>query len=411
MREVRFWRRARWLVATALLGIAAAGCSEKPLQQKLVWEPYLFSMKAALRGVVATSSDDLLTVGFNIPEHSLLAFPVSLQRVGGIWAPLPVPGHPAESLQLLDLARAVDGTCWACGAVTANPDGSTGSHPVVYRFDGGAWSEVALDELGDTQGVGLQALAISGKGADFELRAVGFRADQTGVAIRYRGGHWSWMSPTPPSAGPTQWTLSAIGRSPYGTWYAGGTQVGTLGATLYMDRGAGWELLAGPQITDLQFTDIAFDADGTPWFTANYPSGDVSQGILYALRGGTFVRTTIQRLTPGACQLYAVAFDVEGHGWVGGGHLPDDPFLAGNVTGKWVESVLEHEAPYRPPGGEVEGGGEIQSISVVSATSAVAVGQAEELGPEGYIEFVPRLFQLVPRPIGEIDKPALLTNP
>ena len=73
--------------------------------------------------------------------------------------------------------------------------------------------------------------------------------------------------------------------------------------------------------------------------------------------------------------------------------------------------LFRSEAEPYPPAGEVDRGGEIQSISVFSATSAIAVGQAEELGPEGYIEFLPRLYQLVPRPIGEIDKPALLTDP
>jgi hypothetical protein len=174
---------------------------------------------------------------------------------------------------------------------------------------------------------------------------------------------------------------------------------------VYVDRGAGWEALAGPAIEDLSFTALAFDENDLPHFTANRVVGDGFEGLIFRLVRGQFEALPIERLSGGWSRLQAIGFDVVGHGWVAGGRAPDDPYLAGNLSGRWVETSaeaeIEGETP--PPGEEEETGGELYAVDVFERFAGLAVGQAEESGPEGYVEYLPRILQLFPRPVGEID--------
>jgi hypothetical protein len=209
----------------------------------------------------------------------------------------------------------------------------------------------------------------------------------------------------PPGPGLPVWDLSCVGRSLGGAWYAAGARGDGAGGAVFVDRGSGWQPLVGPPVDGLHFTDLAIDpTDDTPWFTANATLGDSLEGALYALRSGSFVPTPIARTTGGNFKLFAIHFDAQGHGWLGGGRPPDNPFLAGNLTGSWVETVSEAEHE-EFPGAIEEEGGEVLSIGVAARDRAFAVGQAEEVEAEGATEFIPRIFELIPKPIGEIDKP------
>ena len=46
------------------------------------------------------------------------------------------------------------------------------------------------------------------------------------------------------------------------------------------------------------------------------------------------------------------------------------------------------------------------AITVLGGDAAMAVGQVEEYGPEGYLEQLPRVFQYQPIPAGDPDLPA-----
>jgi hypothetical protein len=398
-------RRRMQAFMLATCGAAAIGCSEKPLPQTLVWEPIPLSFKAAIRGVAALSPDEAVAVGYTFPEFLLLAQPVALQRSGGYWLSTPVPGHRDVSFQLHDCARSDDGLVWACGGILPSLDDPFSALPAVYRYDG-EWTEVGLDSLLGVNGVLLHGIAAWGAGERLEVRAAGERADQTGVVLQYRNGNWTNMVLPSPAPG-ASWGLVSVARAVDGTWYAAGPRNDAPGGMVFADRGAGWEIVPGPPVPGLHFTDVAVDPHtNTAWFTANETLGDSLEGALFALRSGTFVHTPIARASGGGYRLFAIDFDAQGHGWVGGGRTLRDPFLAGNLNGSWEEMLTESALGGEFPGeAALEGGGEVVSVSVATADRAYAVGQQEVVEAEGQTELNPRIIELFPKPRGEIDKP------
>src|SRR5262249_26528724 len=134
---------------------------------------------------------------------------------------------------------------------------------------------------------------------------------------------------------------------------------------------------------------------------------ETSEGMFFELRGGEFVPVAVGRSSSGPAQFYAVAFDAAGHGWIGGRRFPHHLFLAGNLTGEWLESRVEAEAGAgwgsAAGGRNPETGGEVLSIAVLAKDRAFAVGTAEESDLEGGREIIPRILELVTRPPGEVE--------
>lgn len=394
------WKRSAFFALTAVLA-----CSERD-DAELEWLAQPIPEKVAFRAVAALSPSHAFAVGYDQPERSLLARAVCYRRIGAAWSRVPVTGHEHEFFQLLDVAATQDGVVYACGVVRALAEDPATARGVVYRFASGVWSEVDLDILGaDREQTILESLAVRGRGADLELRAAGRRLDGTGVVLRWAGGVWSRM-PVPPPPVAEAWWLGAIEVTSNGRWYAGGGLVGATGGALYVDGGAGWTRVQGPGIESFDITALAIDADGEAWFAGNHAAGDFIQGRLFRWTHAGFEEIPVQRSTFGAARFFALAFDAVGHGWVGGGRAPDEPFVAGNFAGPWLEARAEAEGAggyeaYEE--GEEEVGGEIYDFSLFTRADGIAVGQAEESGPEGYIEFLPRIFHLQRRPPGEND--------
>lgn len=391
------------VLGTALL--ACVACSERD-DADLEWLAQPIPEKVGFRAVAVWSASAGLAVGYDQPERSLLARAVCYRRQGDTWSRIPVPGHEHEFFQLLDVAAVDDGTAWACGVVRALAEDPATARGVVYRYAAGAWTEVDLGGLGaDREQAALEAVAVLGTGPDIEVRTAGRRQDGTGVVLRLAQGVWSRMPLAPPPVAEAWW-LGAIEAAADGRWIAAGGLVGDSGGVLYVDDSGGWRRVPGPAIDAFDITAVAFDADAVPWFAGNHPSGEFFQGRLFRWAGGGFEETPIRRTTPGPARFFALAFDHVGRGWVGGGRAPDEPFVAGNAAGPWIEARAEAEGAggyeeYEE--GEEEVGGDIHGLSLLSRAEGVAVGLAAESGPEGYIEFLPRLFHLQRKPPGEID--------
>jgi hypothetical protein len=349
---------------------------------------------------------EAVAVGTVLPEHVVKFEPVALVKTPSGWVEESVPRRPGESMLLTGAAFAADGTVWACGFSTLNEDDPSTTTPLLYRRVAGVWESVDLTSLPDLAGSGFAGLACTGAGAGFELRAVGTRLGVEGVCLRLRNDTWSWMSVPPPMPG-ARYGLAAIGRSPWGKWYAAGNNADGPGGAVYVDQGAGWRPIAAPARLALEFASLSFDAAGDPWFAANDASGDELVGVLYTYRNGNFEEITIVRRTPGAARLFAIAFNAQGYGWVGGGRPPDDPFFAGNHGGStWTEVIVDADFGQAQSGGEGSEGGEVMALAVLGKEAAMAVGQVEEYGPEGYLEQFPRVFEYQPIPTGDPDLPA-----
>jgi hypothetical protein len=382
--------------ASLLLAVAAAGCSEKPAGD-LVWKQDLLGIKTALNAVVALSPSEAMAVGQALPEFALQARPLSLRFSGGGWTEIPVP--QIRSTALLGAAADPSGSVWAVGRSVSSEAEPFDAIPVVYRFSGGSWATQALDELGPQDGVTLTGVATSGTGPDLEVRAVGDSVLEEGRIFRFASGHWSVM-PAPAPA--TRWTLRSIAYSrATGTWYAVGRDEGQGGGVILMDRGAGWESVAGPAV---EWSAVACDGRGIPHLAGNRPAGGSTQGVVYRMRLGRWTEVPIARRTSGGFHILALGFDAEGNGWAVGGRDPSGPFFAGTSPKGWVEFAVEAELEEHPETEEVAEG-DMTGVAVHGRTVAFAVGSAQEADPEGGSEFQPRVFRLVFRPAGETDLP------
>jgi len=390
--------RAAATLAPALLLAFATGCSELPAGD-LVWKQDLIGIKTALTSVVVYSPHDAIAVGHQLPEFALVARPLSLRWTGTGWAEIPMP--QVRSTAVLAAAPDDDGSIWAVGRSVSSEAEPFDASPLVYHYDGGVWSSVPLDELGDQTGIVLTGVAVSGRGAEVDVRAVGDSLNQAGKIFRYSGGHWSVMALPPDLVGAT-WTVHAITRTRAGVWYAVGRRAGQLGGTILVDEGAGWRSMTGPPL-DVDWTAVAGDGRAIPYLAGNIP-GTETQGLLYKLRRGRWVEVPIERRTSSTFHLLGLGFDAEGNGWAVGGLDPSKPFFAGTTPSGWLESQVEAEVEEHPEQEEVAGG-DLTGIAVHSESVAFAVGSALETGLEGQSEFQPRIFRLTFRPAGETDLP------
>jgi hypothetical protein len=395
-------RRLRCAIAalSLLATMAGAGCSEKPAGS-LVWKQDLLGIKTALTSVVTLSPTDAIAVGWALPEFALQAQPLSLRWTGSTWTTIAMPSF--RSTAILGAAADREGSVWAVGRIVSSEAEPFDPVPAVYRFTSGSWTSLPLDELGPQNGVALGGVATSGSGADLEVRAVGDSVGQAGRILRYTGGHWSVM-PTPVFAAGPGWTLRAVAYSAaVRAWYAVGRNEGSNGGTILIDRGSGWETVAGPAIA-VEWTAVAFDGRGIPYLAGNRLEGANQQGVVYRLQLGRWVEVAISRRTAGGFHLWALGFDAEGNGWAVGGHESGGPFFAGTSPRGWVESAVEAEVEAHPETEQVAGG-ELTGVAVNGENVAFAVGSAQEADPEGGSEYQPRIFRLVFRPAGETDLP------
>jgi hypothetical protein len=385
------------LMVVAVSALSLTGCSEKGGLYR--WDPVHPAGKFALPGVAALSTDEVLCVGYGYPAEGALALQMrSVRYTASGWTSVQVPGHVGESAQLLAAVKAADGTVWACGGARSVEADLSGTTPVVYHYSGGAWSEVSLASAGDVTGALFTAIAA---GPDGEVRVVGPALSGHALVLKYSNGAWAKMPlPDPVGGGNLEWTLNAIARSPDGVWYAaGGSDLeGLTGGALFRDTSSGWEAIAGPGSGPVNLSALAFDASGDLWVAGNYPLADSTQGILYHRTASGFQQVPILLARAGTYRIFTIAFGPEGRGWVAGGRTPDDPFFAGTISTSAWEEVVEKDIPLPTAGsGAVkEEGGEIYGLGLLGGNTGWASGNAEESEGEGGVDFVPRVFRLLP---------------
>jgi hypothetical protein len=384
--------------AAALLALAAlCGCSEKPAGF-LVWKQDLLSLKTALTGVAALPSRELIAVGHSIPEFSLIAHPTCLVYGASGWTEIPMPPPLSGSTALNAVAVDPSGAAWAVGRTVSSEAEPFDPSPLVYRFDGAAWTQQSLASLGSLPGLTLTGVATGGSALSPEVRAVGDVNGSSGMVLRWLGGTWEAMALPARSS---TWTLRSIAHAIDGTWYAVGAQSGQVGGTILVDRGKGWEEMTFPSI-DVEWTAVACDGRGVPYIAGNVPENGEQRGILCRLRHGVWVDVPVTRRTSAEAHFFGLGFDAEGNGWAVGGRAGGGPYLVGYTPSGWTETPLESQAESHPENEQVSGG-DLFGVVVADELNAVSVGTAIETGPEGESEFQPRVFRLGFRRAGEVD--------
>lgn len=383
--------------------LALTGCSEKPAGT-LVWKQDHMTIKTALSGVTLLPSHELIATGHQLQEFSLVARPLSLVFGPSGWTELPMPSPPSGSAALYGVAVDPSGRAWTVGRTVASEAEPFDPSPLIYRLDGGAWSQESLAGLGSLTGLTLTGVATGGSPSAPEVRAVGDSAFSAGKVLRWINGAWQFMA-LPARSG--IWTLRAITHSVDGNWYAVGAQSGQLGGTILVDRGQGWVAMDTPPM-EVEWTGVACDGRGVPYIAGNIPQNGETQGVLCRLRHGMWEDVPITRRKSGEAHFYFIAFDGEGNGWAVGGRATGGPFLVGSTPNGWTETPLEAEAEAHPDNEQVSGG-DLTGVVVDGELNAVSVGSALETGPEGESEYQPRVFRLGFRRAGEIDAPSRLS--
>jgi len=383
--------------------LALTGCSEKPAGT-LVWKQDHLSIKTALTGVALLPSGQLITTGHLLPEFSVLARPLSLIFGASGWTELPMPAPPSGSAALYGLATDPSGRAWTVGRTVASEAEPFDPTPLVYRLDGGAWSQESLASLGPLTGLTLTGVATGGSPSAPEVRVVGDSEASAGAVLRWIGGSWQRMA-LPVRTG--IWTLRAIAHAVDGNWYAVGAQSGQVGGTILVDKGQGWVAMDTPHM-EIEWTGVACDGRGVPYIVGNVPQNGETQGVICRRRHGMWEDVPITRRTSGEAHFYFIGFDGEGNGWAVGGHATGGPFLVGYSPSGWTETLLEAQAEAHPDNEQVSGG-DLTGVVVNGELDAVCVGSALETGPEGESEYQPRVFRLGFRRAGEIDTPSRIS--
>jgi hypothetical protein len=294
---------------------AVAGLGTDPAQ--LQRPPFAASRRCPPTKAVA--------VGYTFPNSCSCAA-VGLRRYWRVLAQHAVPGHRDVSFQLYDCTRSDDGFVWACGGILPLARrsllGAAGRLPLRRRVGRG---RARFDA--DVNGIILHGIEACGSGAGFELRVAGERADQTVWCCNTANGGWKNMS-LPVPAPNASWGLVSVARRD--RWDVVHRRVHAT------TRRAAWSspiaAPAGKSSLDrrcpacISPTSRWIRTRNTPWFTRQRNPRDSLEGTLFALRSGTFVHTPIARLSGGGYRLFAIDFDAQGHGWVGGGRTLHDPF-------------------------------------------------------------------------------------
>jgi len=405
-------RRLLELARIALATLVLGGCSEKAPGTTLVWRfsEHLTTRRAALTSVVGPPGQPVVATGFIRPEGTLTTFPIAFTRDASGWTgflmPLPASG---ASARLLGSALTDDGDVWACGSTNDILTDPITLLPLVYRRTAGSWAEVPITGIGDLHGIELRGVASYGSGASEVTRFVGI-ADNgtTGIALTLAGGAWSRDTLPAPTADLSQpWSLNAIVRRADGGWLALGGRTDAPGGSVYVDDGAhAWRRVDGPSsYPALEFTTVALDPDGRAWSGGNVPAGDSLQGVLFRgdAAGGHFSPVSVTRHSPGTFRIYGIAFDAIGHSWAVGGRSGGLPFIAGTIGESWTESIAEIEREALTTDTPLPSGSVLYGCCVLDGQTAYAVGYSEMRDIHNEFESETRIFELGPRPVGEID--------
>lgn len=214
------------------------------------------------------------------------------------WSALPVPAA-TPPVTVLDLAARGPGEAWATGYEQA----ADGQRPLLYRWDGKAWSRDTTFPGADEPGY-LKGVQFVGK----EMWIFHNRAGEGEILRRSAAGGWSTV-PLPQ----TLWTYQDFAAVPGAAWVVGEDETGL--KVLHYD-GSGWTTQATPDgVLYLMGITARTATDAWAW-------ADTDTGTAVLRRDGTAWRDAKVPL-PTNSNIHTILLEPNGRATIGGSQYTD----------------------------------------------------------------------------------------
>lgn len=306
------------------------------------------------------------------------------------WRVVPAPhvGPPTfdDSLRAVTMLSATE--AWAVG-VSYYPGEGGPSHPLIMRWDGGAWTETKPPVGADAELMGISASSPD------DVWAVG-NIRQAGLLLHWDGSRWTRMDLVDP--GTRFWHLSDVEAvSPMDVWVVGSTATGHSGGPLVEHwDGTEWSIVPSEGVPVSPLTGLPYaglqgvssDGSGSIWAVGE--ATNVPQGASNTLveRGGTDGLVAVA--TPNKANSRGIPFD----------HLFDVAASLGQAwaVGSWGDQEGtggggDHALALRWDGHEWSSGrlpplgrvSRLSGITTLPGGGAVAVGSSGVSGTYGAV--------------------------
>ena len=341
-------RIAAVLAVSCMAGLSSTGALAAT--QAVAWGTTPSAPAGALGelfGVAAASPTEVLAVGGYNPGHpptAVLTNPYAERWNGTAWSATPVPlgqvyPQAVQAARLNGAAAVAAGDAWAVG--TVSDQSSFASRTLAYHWDGTAWMRSPTpDPAGPTRGNALAAVAARSASDVWAAGSDGYPAAAS-LVLHWNGTAWHQVSV--PDIG----TLDAVTTAPGRVWVAGGNQVEQFNGTAWTSLPPTAGLITGLAHTTaglwavglLEYScgeggtctaNWAALWNGTAWHVVVSGGSTGLTGVTKA--GGQVLASsanTVLRLTssgasaqvtpyPGPAQLTAVSADPTGNTWAVG---------------------------------------------------------------------------------------------
>jgi len=223
----RAGRAAAMLAAMCGAGLGSAGAAAAS-SQTVAWGTTSSAPAGALGqlfGVAAASSTDVLAVGGYNPGETptaVLTRPYAEHRTGAGWTATSVPlgsVYPSsQAAQLNGVTEPAPGNGWAVGTVSDLSSGSGASQTLGFHWNGAAWTRSPTpDPAGPAQPNQLTAVAARATNDVWAAGSDNF--PEASLVLHFNGSAWSQVSV--PNIG----SLDAVAVAPGRVWVAGGDHV------------------------------------------------------------------------------------------------------------------------------------------------------------------------------------------
>jgi hypothetical protein len=350
--------------AGTLRGVAAASSSSAWAVSWVRSFPFLGTYHA-LNGIAAGPGGTAFAVG---ADASTTLAAISMKWAGTAWQKVTV-NAPADS-QLNAVTFAPGGVAWAAGNYY-----SGAAHTLIMRWAGTAWTRVTSPGTGE----GINGLAFSASGYGW---AVGQTFPASGspktVILHWNGTTWSASPPGPPppptaysTAGALAGVAAVSASSAWAVGYAGNGS--SPQALMVAWNGAKWSRVTSPAVLAGAgaLTAVTVVSATSAWAVGYTGTPGSSRTLLLHWNGTAWSQVTSP--APVAGVLDAVTATGSG-GWAAG-YVPNG--------GNWPKPLILRLSGTTWSQVTVSGAIEVVGVTITGASSAWAVGHAEDLSVLG----------------------------
>ncbi|MBA3551905.1 MAG: hypothetical protein H0W27_03395 [Actinobacteria bacterium] len=236
--------------------------------------------ESAVKDLAARSSDDIWAIGD--PAHRNGTQPIVHRWNGSTWTEVAFPELPGRENYLNGVSPVSDAEAWAVGR--------SWDQPVMSRWGGSAWNlmEISTDGRADQ----LSDVAATGEGIAWAVGSsfddVDGTAPERGLIYRWDGSTWSVQPHPAPPSGQYGFQELAVG-GPNDVWAVGtswgkessGTSFEYDGLLIEHWDGRQWRIVEGPKVKDMaSIGSVDVAPEGDLWIAGSVSTEAAEQTLL-----------------------------------------------------------------------------------------------------------------------------------